>query len=144
MLATDVDVQGSGKSDPVTKSLRIGMLLPSSNPMAEPEIARMLPPGVSVLTTRLKLAGSSREELLGMTEKLEEASQLPWTPRSISSFSTVQPFRPLIRPWEQQSPAAWRPPGAVRRPNNPCPIISTGTFGRAFPVSTIFRSISQF
>jgi maleate isomerase len=55
---------------------RIGMLLPSSNPLAEPEIAAMLPSGVSVLTTRLKLAGSTREDLLGMTEKIEEASAL--------------------------------------------------------------------
>lgn len=56
--------------------LKIGMLLPSSNSMAEPEIQRMLPPGVNVLTTRLKLAGSSKAALLGMTEKIEEASSL--------------------------------------------------------------------
>lgn len=58
------------------KPLRIGMLLPSSNPMAEPELSAMLPSGISVLTTRLKLAGSTREELLGMTDKIEEASAL--------------------------------------------------------------------
>ena len=58
------------------RPFRIGMLLPSSNPLAEPEIATMLPSGVSVLTTRLKLAGSTREDLLGMTEKIEEASAL--------------------------------------------------------------------
>ncbi|WP_426139183.1 maleate cis-trans isomerase family protein [Pseudomonas sp. DWP3-1-2] len=56
--------------------LKIGMLLPSSNSMAEPEIQRMLPPGVNILTTRLKLAGSSKAALLGMTEKIEEASSL--------------------------------------------------------------------
>jgi maleate isomerase len=58
------------------KHLRIGMLLPSSNPCAEPEVVGMLPDGFSVLTTRLKLAGSTREELLGMTEKVEEAASL--------------------------------------------------------------------
>ena len=46
--------------------LRIGMLLPSSNSVAEPEIPATLPEGVSLHTTRLKLTGSSREELLAM------------------------------------------------------------------------------
>jgi maleate isomerase len=55
---------------------RIGMLLPSSNRVAEPEIPAMLPDGVALHTTRLKLAGSSREELLGMTEKVEEGAAL--------------------------------------------------------------------
>jgi maleate isomerase len=36
----------------------------------------MLPDGVSVHTTRLKLTGSSPEELLGMTKNVEEASRL--------------------------------------------------------------------
>lgn len=56
--------------------LRLGMLLPSSNPVAEPEVSRMLPDGVSLHTTRLKLAGSSSEDLLGMTAKVEEATEL--------------------------------------------------------------------
>lgn len=56
--------------------LRLGMLLPSSNPVAEPEITRILPPGVSLNTTRLKLAGSTREDLLGMTEGVEDAVAL--------------------------------------------------------------------
>ena len=60
----------------LARPLKIGMLLPSSNAMAEPEIQRMLPPGVNILTTRLKLAGSSKAALLGMTEKIEEASSL--------------------------------------------------------------------
>lgn len=53
--------------------LSLGMLLPSSNPVAEPEVTRMLPEGVSLLTTRLKLAGSTREDLLGMTRDVESA-----------------------------------------------------------------------
>jgi len=56
--------------------LRLGMLLPSSNPVGEPEVAAMLPPGISLHTTRLKLAGSSREELLAMTAKVEEGAAL--------------------------------------------------------------------
>jgi len=61
---------------PTNQPIKIGMLLPSSNPMAEPEIQRMLPSNVTVLTTRLKLAGSTAAALMGMTEKIEEASNL--------------------------------------------------------------------
>jgi maleate isomerase len=56
--------------------LRLGMLLPSSNLAAEPDLAAILPDGVSVHTTRLKLAGSSVEELHAMTEKVEEGALL--------------------------------------------------------------------
>lgn len=56
--------------------LRIGMLLPSSNRVAEPEIPAMLPDGVSLHTARLKLAGATRDELLAMTEKVEEGAAL--------------------------------------------------------------------
>ncbi|MDI4655337.1 maleate cis-trans isomerase family protein [Xanthobacter autotrophicus] len=56
--------------------LRLGMLLPSSNPVAEPELTRVLPAGVSLLTTRLKLAGSTQEDLLGMTAGVEQATAL--------------------------------------------------------------------
>jgi maleate isomerase len=52
------------------------MLLPSSNPVGEPEVAAMLPSGISLHTTRLKLAGSSPEELLAMTAKVEEGAAL--------------------------------------------------------------------
>lgn len=61
---------------PASRPQKIGMLLPSSNSMAEPEIQRMLPTGVTVLTTRLKLAGSTPAALMGMTEKIEEATGL--------------------------------------------------------------------
>lgn len=56
--------------------LRLGMLLPSSNQIAEGEVPALLPPGVSLHTTRLKLAGSSPAELLAMTEKVEEGAAL--------------------------------------------------------------------
>ena len=56
--------------------LRLGMLLPSSNRVAEPELPAMLPEGVAVHTTRLRLVGGKRDELLAMTEKVEEAAEL--------------------------------------------------------------------
>jgi maleate isomerase len=56
--------------------LRLGMLLPSSNRVAEPELPSMLPEGVAVHTTRLRLVGGTRDELLAMTEKVEEAAEL--------------------------------------------------------------------
>lgn len=62
--------------DSVRGPQKIGMLLSSSNPMAEPEIQRMLPSDVVVLTTRLKHAASTPEALMGMTEKIEEGCDL--------------------------------------------------------------------
>jgi maleate isomerase len=61
---------------PINYGLRakLGMMLPSSNTIAEPQIAAMLPAGVSLHTTRLRLRSGS--EALGMLEKLEDAAQL--------------------------------------------------------------------
>jgi maleate isomerase len=56
--------------------LRLGILQPSVNTVAEPQFQAMLPDGVSIHATRLKLVGSSPQELLGMTEGVEEASLL--------------------------------------------------------------------
>lgn len=55
---------------------RLGMLLPSGNRAAEPQFHAMLPPGVSLHTTRLKLTGSSEADLMAMTERVEEAAEL--------------------------------------------------------------------
>jgi maleate isomerase len=55
---------------------RVGLLLPSGNQAAEPQLAAMLPDGVALHTTRLKLTGSSERELLGMVERVEEAAEL--------------------------------------------------------------------
>jgi maleate isomerase len=54
---------------------RFGMLLPSENTVAEPQIAAMLPPGVSLHTTRLRLRGASGD-LISMLDHLEEAAEL--------------------------------------------------------------------
>lgn len=56
--------------------LRVGLLIPSGNSVAEPEIRAMLPTEVSPLVTRLSLKGSSEKELLGMLDQLEPATAL--------------------------------------------------------------------
>ena len=55
---------------------RLGVLVPSGNPVAEPELRAMLPPEVGLLVTRLPLRGSSEAELLAMAESLEAAARL--------------------------------------------------------------------
>jgi maleate isomerase len=53
---------------------RLGMMLPSSNTIAEPQFAAMLPPGVSMHTTRLRMLVAA--QALTMLERLEEAAEL--------------------------------------------------------------------
>jgi maleate isomerase len=55
---------------------RVGLLLPSGNQAAEPQLQAMLPAGVALHTTRMKLMGSSERELLAMVERVEEAAEL--------------------------------------------------------------------
>ena len=55
---------------------RIGMLLPSVNSAAEPLVQAMTPDGVSVHTTRLRLAGSTEDDILGMVSGVEEGASL--------------------------------------------------------------------
>ena len=55
---------------------RLGVITPSGNYVAEPEIHAMLPPGVAALVTRLPLTGSSEAQLRAMTEALEPAARL--------------------------------------------------------------------
>jgi maleate isomerase len=66
-------------SDPIINygdRLRAGVLIPSGNSVAEPELRAMLPAGVSMLVTRLPLLGSSRAELTGMLDQLEASAKL--------------------------------------------------------------------
>jgi maleate isomerase len=56
--------------------MRLGLLQPSVNTVAEPQMQAMLPDGVSLHATRLKLVGSTREELMGMADGVEQASLL--------------------------------------------------------------------
>lgn len=55
---------------------RLGVIVPSGNHVAEPEIHAMLPVGVAALFTRLPLTGSSEPQLRAMTEALEPAARL--------------------------------------------------------------------
>ncbi|WP_158940740.1 aspartate/glutamate racemase family protein [Burkholderia sp. S171] len=55
---------------------RIGLIVPSANVAAEPEIAAMLPPGVALYTTRLKLTGSSPADIQGMAARAGEGAEL--------------------------------------------------------------------
>jgi maleate isomerase len=69
----------SSLSDPVINygdRLRAGILIPSGNSVAEPELHAMLPAGVVMLVTRLPLLGSSRAELTGMLDQLEASAKL--------------------------------------------------------------------
>lgn len=56
--------------------LRIGMIVPSGNIVAEAQVRAMLPKGVAINVTRLPLTGSSPEALHGMLDGLEAAAQL--------------------------------------------------------------------
>jgi maleate isomerase len=56
--------------------LRIGMLMPCRNTVAEPDARALLPAGVSLHATRLRLLGTSHEELMAMTRDVESAAEL--------------------------------------------------------------------
>jgi maleate cis-trans isomerase len=56
--------------------LRLGLILPSGNVIAEPQIRAMLPPGVGFYVTRLALRGTSPAELLHMIDGVEAAAML--------------------------------------------------------------------
>jgi maleate isomerase len=57
--------------------LRIGMLLPAVNTEAEPQMDAMLPAGVTLHTTRLRMVESAAPaELLTMTERVEDGAKL--------------------------------------------------------------------
>lgn len=55
---------------------RLGVIVPSGNHVAEPEIHAMMPAGVVALVTRLPLTGSSEAQLRSMTDALEPAARL--------------------------------------------------------------------
>lgn len=55
---------------------RLGVLVPSGNIVAEPELRAMLPRDVGMFVTRLPLTGSSETELLAMLDTLEAGTAL--------------------------------------------------------------------
>lgn len=56
--------------------LRVGLIVPSGNVVAEPEIHAMLPAGVRAYVTRLPLVGSTPEDLQAMVGGLDAATDL--------------------------------------------------------------------
>ena len=55
---------------------RIGMLLPSVNRAAEPQITEMLPRGVALHTTRLRLTSSDDDAINEMVWMMHDVTQL--------------------------------------------------------------------
>jgi maleate isomerase len=55
---------------------RIGVIVPSGNVIAEPQLRAMLPRGVQAYVTRLPLVGSSSEELIEMASQAGFAAKL--------------------------------------------------------------------
>jgi maleate isomerase len=56
--------------------LKLGVLHASVNTVAEPQMQAMAPEGVSLHSTRLKLVGSTEEEVLKMADDVEDAARL--------------------------------------------------------------------
>ncbi len=52
---------------------RIGLILPSTNTVMESELSRMVPEGISVHTTRVKLTATNPEGLTAMADNAERA-----------------------------------------------------------------------
>lgn len=55
---------------------RFGLIMPSGNRVAEGELLAMLPTDISLHVTRLRLTGSSPEELAAMTHDIDNAASL--------------------------------------------------------------------
>lgn len=66
---------GAGTID-YGERLRLGVVVPSGNVIAEPQLTAMLPAGVAPYVTRLPLRGSSEAELTAMLDGLESAAAL--------------------------------------------------------------------
>jgi len=56
--------------------LRLGMIIPAVNTEAEPQIEAMLPEGVTLHTTRLRMIEDTPDQLLSLTERIEEGAAL--------------------------------------------------------------------
>ena len=56
--------------------LRLGMIIPAVNTEAEPQIEAMLPEGVTLHTTRLRMIEDTPDQLLSLTERIEEGASL--------------------------------------------------------------------
>ena len=97
--------------------LRLGIIVPSGNVIAEPQIRAMLPPGVGALVTRLALRGSSEAELRRMEAGVEDAARLladARVDRIVFHCTAVTTFSPESGPTiRQRITAATGIPGLV-------------------------------
>jgi maleate isomerase len=66
------------RSAPVNigQRLRVGMMVPSVNFIADPQIQAMFPEGVQIHTTRMKLVGSSEDDIRRMVEDVDRCAAL--------------------------------------------------------------------
>lgn len=58
----------------MTPKARIGLIIPSSNRLTEPQFQKYAPPGVGVHVTRLRMTGKWRKPLAELREPLAEAA----------------------------------------------------------------------
>ena len=78
---------------------RIGMLLPSVNRAAEPQISVMLPQGVSLHTTRLRLQ-SSKEKHIKEYMKIMGLSETAYFASWIFHYNIIFIILGLVLTWE--------------------------------------------
>src|SRR5579885_3379612 len=55
---------------------RVGLIIPSSNRLTEPQFARYSPPGVQFHVTRLRMTGPYHTPPLAMLDRIQEAAAL--------------------------------------------------------------------
>jgi maleate cis-trans isomerase len=60
---------------PPEVTARIGLIIPSSNRLTEPQMRRYAPPGVEVHVTRLRMTGASHVPLAQLMPRIVEATQ---------------------------------------------------------------------
>lgn len=70
------DTDADGPAINIGHRLRIGMMIPSVNFTADPQIQSMLPPDVQLHTTRMKLVGSSDAEMMEMVNDVDRCANL--------------------------------------------------------------------
>ena len=73
-LARHEDAPAVARSINYGSRARLGVIIPSGNAIVEPQFAAMLPAGVSLHVTRLRMRGG--EEALSMLDQLEDAALL--------------------------------------------------------------------
>src|SRR5579864_912941 len=63
-----------GQARPLAVRARIGLIIPSSNRLTEPQMRRYAPPGVEVHVTRLRMTGASHVPLAELVPRIVEAT----------------------------------------------------------------------